>query len=1305
MKTSLKIAIWIFVGIFCISSLGLFCLFQTNVWKTILTSQITKQAYSRYGLVVKIGKIDGNVLKHLHATDITLSTRANYKLGTVSNLTLDYHLMSVFGKKPIIEAFIVDTVLFGYPGTIDTLALLFGKPSQKSSSQIDLKHVRITNLIVTNSRNPGKRLLSEGLIDGSLQVSSDSVRLIADSVHAVLETIQEEIAISDAHILKVSNSLFVQGCRLKSKSTTGNVIGKISLKSPFSGEFAVQMDNVVLSERLKNVEKVFSEGDFICLNGNVTILNDEIGTDIQFQGKLRGREVTDGLLIGEIHDRKFNVKTLSFMSGDETIYGLANGDFDSGITANLEVSNFDLLYWGIIQKKTLLNGSANLIVEGKMKTPDRFIADVDFTGSAFDTLGFDKMKGRVIYRNGLFTIPDTMLVVQGQTSYRLTGEGDLKANTIDARVYVNSSQVGPLAKQYGITGLMGSAEAFLEATGDLKNPDFRGWVNGKKFGIPALNFEEAIARFGLVNIGDRHFGDIFIEATNGKSDLIKDPMPFAALILRFEGDTAFIRSMRLVGEDLSLEAQGNIVKGNEINLKNFRASRYGNDLISLTPISFLLNQDTIRFQDVDFSLNDGRLKMSAEAVNKKVRSAKFKFTNLSIDPVNALLKGSRGVEGILDGVVEYSDFPGSPEHKANVNIRNANLFGQKYKNIRIDAILAENQVRVDTISIIDLHDGNLMGSGSFSCNFPMKNGSPFVTASDSLRFQFEASDFVLKTFDPVFWTNLRKDGKISGKIEVKNRMDSPVIDYDLTVANPVFDKMHGNELAVKGKYQNSRFNFSDLMLKDDAGTTKGKGFLPFTIRFVPPVFSYNVDSSLSLNISQHSNSLNFITDYFEDVENLTGDFDIALSFSGTPNHPVRSGNVTVKNGVLKMSMLENPITRIEGSALMSKNVLDIVSMDAHMFKPAPRNKLDQAKSKLKSMTLDVLFPPQVTDLEPNLIISGNIDFTRFFRPVYNIKTVGNRLYIRTLLAEQEGIIDGEFSISGRDTINIEGDVDVTDFIIRNEFKVSEPVIEKVKPSSTYTNINIHTIIPGNLYFRNNQLDADLSGEMWIIRNGADPFQFSGTLDVRSGKFFYYGWEFNIVRGSIIFDPTEFNPTLDFEAQVDLASYTNTDSTGSISSDDNEYATVYLTGDLEQPLLEFESSNYSQSDILMFLTRTGSTSEENGSQDRLSSDALNVFGMYFERQLEKSISRLSGLDEFELRTKGNLFSNQSTDQWSVMLGQKLAPNLFVTYERNFSLIEPNQQFGLEYRINRYTSLVGEVDQNGLLRINYQYKYHY
>ena len=282
MKTSIKIAIWIFIGIFFVSSLGIFCIFWTNWWETILISQINKQIYTRYGLVVKIAKIDGNIFKHLQITNIILSTPSNYRLGTVSNLRLDYHFMSAIGKNPIIEAIIADTVSFGYPRTIDTLALLFGKPSQKSSSQIDLKRILIADLIVTDSRNPNKRLLSDGWIEGGLKVSGDSIRLVADSVHAVLQTIQEEIALSNANILKVNNSLFVQGCRVKSKSTIGNLSGKISLETPFSGEFAVRMDNVVLSERLKNVEKIFSEDDFISLNGNVTILKDEINTDIKF---------------------------------------------------------------------------------------------------------------------------------------------------------------------------------------------------------------------------------------------------------------------------------------------------------------------------------------------------------------------------------------------------------------------------------------------------------------------------------------------------------------------------------------------------------------------------------------------------------------------------------------------------------------------------------------------------------------------------------------------------------------------------------------------------------------------------------------------------------------------------------------------------------------------------------------------------------------------------------------------------------------------------------------------------------------
>jgi autotransporter translocation and assembly factor TamB len=272
--------------------------------------------------------------------------------------------------------------------------------------------------------------------------------------------------------------------------------------------------------------------------------------------------------------------------------------------------------------------------------------------------------------------------------------------------------------------------------------------------------------------------------------------------------------------------------------------------------------------------------------------------------------------------------------------------------------------------------------------------------------------------------------------------------------------------------------------------------------------------------------------------------------------------------------------------------------------------------------------------------------------------------------------------------------------IRNEFKSSEPLIEEEsKGSGTYTSIDLHAMIPGNLYFQNSQLNCELEGEMWILKSGSEPYRYSGTLNVQKGKFYYYGWEFEVVQGSIEFDPLEFNPTLDIEARVDLAAYAQSDTMTTRTEED--YVTVLLSGYLDNPTLVFNSDKYTESDILMYLSYAKSGTEETLNQSQISTGAKNVFGTYFERQLEKNISQISGLDEFELRTRGNY---QQADQWSVTLGRKIAPNLYFTYERSLSLIEPNQQFGVEYRLNRSVSLTGDIE-NGLWRINYLYKYRY
>jgi len=549
-----------------------------------------------------------------------------------------------------------------------------------------------------------------------------------------------------------------------------------------------------------------------------------------------------------------------------------------------------------------------------------------------------------------------------------------------------------------------------------------------------------------------------------------------------------------------------------------------------------------------------------------------------------------------------------------------------------------------------------------------------------------------------------KDGKLFGSLSIANTMNAPEFNYQLKIMDPVFDRILGNELQIKGEYRDQKLEFTNITFTDDNGIVNGSGYLPFTFAFIPGHRVFNKDSSMYMNFSVHTSALEFLSQYINSVESIEGVYDLAISISGTPNNPIRSGNIIAKDGIIRLKSLENPITGVMGSVILQDNIMEIVSFDGYMLRPVSRSRVDKFKRKLRAYTWDILFPSVISSNEPNVSIAGEIDFTKFFKPVFNVQINAKDLYMRTLLAEQEGLLDGVFTMTGGDTINIEGEVDINEFIIRRELQPSEPLIEESSVGRVHTNINFHAIIPGNLYFQNSQLDCELEGEMWIMKHGSDPYRFSGTLDIRRGKFFYYGWEFEIVRGSVIFDPTEFNPMLDIEAKVDLASYAQSDTTDT-RSDEEDNVLVRLSGDLQNPTLEFESGKYNESDILMFLTRTQLGEEDPFNQDRLSVDALNVFGMYFERQLEKSISRISGLDEFELRTRGNLLSNQQPDQWSFVMGQKITPNLYLKYERSLSLIEPNQQFGIEYRLSRNISITGDINQEGLLMINYLYKYRY
>lgn len=1291
------------VLLFFLLSIAGFLILKTDYWKSFLVGFANQQLTQRFNLKIEPVGINGNLLYNLNFDRLTLSTVNQTELITLSDVSLTYNLKSLIGRKHVLYKLRIDSLSLAYPAGIDSLlASLPEKKDTVARANFNLENITLQHALITDSRQPGQIFATIDSLKGSLLVKPDTLKAKLKSIDFYLAELDESFNIRQTTLLQTSKSIEFKGGQISNRGTVAGLNGQISLGKPFASQIKVDIKGIKPGERLPALNQVFQEDDNFSLKGQIGFSDQALKVDLGFAGSWRGQDLTNGRITGQINGTQVDISELTFASGTEQVQGTVSGQLDSSLTAELRFSGINTYTWGLSLINTNLQGSVRIKTYGPVQSINRISAKIDLQESQVASLDFNRIQGEIVYKDGFLTIPDTFYCELGETELRIEGQADLKGNTVDARAYFSALNAGLLATVFDIDTLVGNIDGFVEANGTLTSPDLRGWFRGKQFGLPNLKFEESMARFGLVDIRTQIYGDIFVEAINCQTTLIPEDIPLTSLIVRLEGDTIYVQTLKAVSENLDVEIKGTIAHYTDFNLGSIKLSRSGNVLQNIDPICFSIKRDSIDIDAVRFRLNEGTLTLSGQVVKGDVRTARLELANLSIDPINYYLKGSQGVGGTLEGMVAYRKDLNGPNYAYEINLYDGKLIKQTFKKINLMGQLNNERILIENLSVIDTDDGLLNGQGFLTCNLNTKDERPVLVSRDSLALTLNFKRFDLNIVNRYLLPNIAINGKMNGQVNIYHYLGEPKMNYDLAVSDPVFDKLTGKEMTLKGIYQNERFSITEATLNDQYGQTRGRGYLPCAIGFQPARFAVLKESPLSLNFSMKTTSLVFLTAYLNALEEVEGEINLALSISGTPANPIRSGNVAVKGTTINIEALENPITGVNGSAVMKDNILDIVSLTGYMKEPQSPTGAARLRKRLKTVTWDVLFPPKIAEDQPNLAIGGTIDFTQFFLPRYNINLKGEELYIRTILAEQEGVVTGTFSMTGRDTIVYEGNIEVEDFILRNEFASKEKVLEIRKKPKIYSIMNIQLAIPGSLELKNSQIDGELEGDMWITRSGDEPYRFSGNLDILSGKFFAYGWEFKVVRGTISFDPVEFNPTLDIEAEVDLASYGMADTTTS-SSSESEIVTVHLTGYLDNPNLEFESVNYSQSDILMFLTRTQNVGSESFEQDQLSASAANVASMWFERQLERNVSRFSGLDDFELRTNGNLLSSRETDQWSVMLGRKIAPNLYVRYERTLST-EPNQQFGLEYRLNRNMSIGGDVDQDGY-SINYRYKYRY
>ena len=194
---------------------------------------------------------------------------------------------------------------------------------------------------------------------------------------------------------------------------------------------------------------------------------------------------------------------------------------------------------------------------------------------------------------------------------------------------------------------------------------------------------------------------------------------------------------------------------------------------------------------------------------------------------------------------------------------------------------------------------------------------------------------------------------------------------------------------------------------------------------------------------------------------------------------------------------------------------------------------------------------------------------KFFNPNYDLLLKADNASYQLLLLDIAGKSNLNLNISGRDTVLIDGMVEMQEGNIFYEFTTEDVGTPIQNRSENLLAYNLNIPIRGKSYFRNSQIDAELTGELNLSQFGNQEVNFGGQIYVEDGSVFSYKDYFERLQGIVSFDKKGFNP------YIDVSAYTMID---------DERIDLIIKGGIEDLDIILESvSGFSESDILELLT--------------------------------------------------------------------------------------------------------------------------
>ena len=1238
-------------------------------WQPFIIKQVNS-ALNKFDISVQSVNMSGNLLFDIKGRELQVTHPSLGKI-FIDNFTINVdYASSLFGvtsfDKIFIEGILIDSTrqsfennnfkIQEFPIKIDRFSL---------GGQIPIQFQK--EVMLLNGYVEGKVLWKDEL---KLDLTRLSLKNKGDNSILFQMDDFDLIANTDSLIIK-SFSGKVGNAPVKGKMVYLEKEEKI-LGSLDIAEFAISKELFSKTPLKGKFEKISGKVDFRSIKGNIhgeLSISNELG--LKMAGDINIVKSENNILL----------KSLNLNGEDSNLRVNGVWEKDQRISGYFYLDSLDLSRWLIEQESTLLSGMA--ILEGAINK-DKALENIELTleVAEYGVLMSDESSfhGTVLYNDSTVSTVDPVMLIIGESILSIDGEVDLKTRSVNIISDLENADIEIINNFWMDEFKGGVATGKLIIRGTIDKPDVVADLNCqnimyKDFSMKSINFHSEME-------SDLNFPSGFVNLKIDGGKWRNENFDSGTLDISFSKNRMIVENCHFKAGNDYLLISGSWLSKNKYKIDRIQSAYQNNYLVNAKPIFVMYQDSAVSVDPFEIHINDGILDgVLTFGPNSEGR---LKMSNFDANVITQFTDNIYlDLSGIVFGEISFQDYGKKLKYDVDVALKKGSYLGNSYDQMTLSFMLNSGNVIIDDFSFTRDTTLGFQLSGILPTT-----KAPLKQADVSLNATFK--DLPLSMVHRLIPKFFNLEGNASGVLKIGGKLEKTEINYDISVNNAVFDRIELGNVKSKGLYSGKLLSVEYANSFNGFESIKSKGDIPFDLNLGSNNFGQFFQKvPIDYQASAYLKSMFFLSPYVSELDSIRGDVSIDLSLSGNAKSIIRNGNISISNSSVFTTLLDNPITSVDGNALLKKNELVISYMNGA-----------SADNNKKS-----------NEHHDNIMISGSIDFSKFFEPDYNIivNSINNKnIYIEAMPIDLVGVVDSiNVKVFGKDTVNITGLVEVVDMTLFHEF-ISEDVGERlVTNDGIIMSYSINVPIKNEGRFQNSQVDAIMVGEISLSKTGNDFWNIGGEVFIDDGSILSFKDNFSGLNGYVYFDNNGINPDMDLIASTAIA---------------DEEIRLRVKGNLDNADLVLESSSgFSESDIIELLTFGSRFEDQSMLSNGFGVQATSVLGSLLETQLEKNLEEMSSLkllkpDEIDVSGTASFISGQNLsasernelEDFKISAKKKFGSKTYanLSYKKSFSLTNPDQlQIGVEYKLNRNLSLVGNMDDKGNLHLKYRYRYAY